>query len=198
MKQNDLRVIKTRKNIEESFIELLEKKDFHRITVQDLLDQALINRSTFYKHYSDKYELAQILCSQVFEMLKTGVEERFGCEDARDIFNVLSPLYHTLSEKKKMVLALFTIHTETIHLYDDMSAYLQESYYNHYKEKNTQPEYVLDYLSSLYAALVMNAIKWCLKTGRYEQLGEHSELLLKFAAAFEYPEKISPKRLEKE
>ena len=122
-------------------------------------------------------------------LLKSGVEERFECTNTDDIFTMLSPLYHTLSENKKMVLALFTVHTETIHLHEDMSAFLQESYYNHYIEKNNQPLYVLDYLSSLYAALVMNAIKWFLKNGRYEQLAEHSQLLLKFASAFEYPEK---------
>lgn len=48
MNQQDLRVIKTKKNIEESFLRLLEKKSFSEITVQNILDEALINRSTFY------------------------------------------------------------------------------------------------------------------------------------------------------
>ena len=61
MNQQDLRVIKTKKNIEESFLRLLEKKSFSEITVQNILDEALINRSTFYKHYSDKYDLARLL-----------------------------------------------------------------------------------------------------------------------------------------
>ncbi|WP_244833921.1 hypothetical protein [Clostridium sp. BJN0001] len=74
MNQNDLRVIKTRKNIEISFIYLLSKKDFCKITVQDILDKALINRSTFYKHYNDKYRLAELLCKEVLDLLKTGVK----------------------------------------------------------------------------------------------------------------------------
>ena len=55
MNTNDLRVIKTKKHIEDALIDLLYQKDFHAITVQDILDTALINRSTFYKHYADKY-----------------------------------------------------------------------------------------------------------------------------------------------
>lgn len=70
MNQNDLRVRKTRKNIENSFISLLKEKDFHKITVQDILDRALINRSTFYKHYMDKYQLAETLCNGIFDVLK--------------------------------------------------------------------------------------------------------------------------------
>lgn len=42
MNENDLRVIKTKRNIEESFIYLLGQKDFYKITVQDILDKALI------------------------------------------------------------------------------------------------------------------------------------------------------------
>ena len=44
--RTDLRVIKTKANIKNTFIELLLKKDFTQITIQNILDQALINRST--------------------------------------------------------------------------------------------------------------------------------------------------------
>lgn len=66
MNQQDLRVIKTKKNIEQSFLRLLEKRSFSEITVQNILDEALINRSTFYKHYSDKYDLARLLSDRMF------------------------------------------------------------------------------------------------------------------------------------
>ena len=70
MNQQDLRVINTKKNIEESFLRLLEKKSFSEITVQNILDEALINRSTFYKHYSDKYDLARLLSDRMFQEIQ--------------------------------------------------------------------------------------------------------------------------------
>ena len=70
MNQQDLRVIKTKKNIEESFLRLLEKKSFSEITVQNILDEALINRSTFYKHYSDKYDHVMTLNYSLIELKK--------------------------------------------------------------------------------------------------------------------------------
>ena len=50
----DLRVVKTKRNIKSAMVSLLNEKDFHDITVQDILDRALINRSTFYRYYDDK------------------------------------------------------------------------------------------------------------------------------------------------
>ena len=186
MNLEDLRVIKTKKNIEASFIYLLGIKDFHKITVQDILDKALINRSTFYKLYTDKYQLGQTLCDRVFALFKLIVAERFERADVEDIFKVIKPLYQVIGEKKEEVSALFTIHTETIHLYEDLSDFLKTSYYIHYKDTNNQSPYVLDYLSSQYAALVMNAVKWCLKNDGYKKLEENRQLLLKFADVFEY------------
>ncbi|HJE45846.1 TetR/AcrR family transcriptional regulator [Levilactobacillus namurensis] len=60
----DLRIIKTKQNIERVFLKLLETKDFEQITIKDISQQALIGKSTFYYHYTDKYDLAQKLIHQ--------------------------------------------------------------------------------------------------------------------------------------
>ncbi len=65
-KKLDPRVLRTRKLIESSFIELLEEKDFQSITIQDITDRATINRSTFYAHFDDKYMLFDHLIRQTF------------------------------------------------------------------------------------------------------------------------------------
>lgn len=67
MNQNDPRVIRTKMLIQQTFFELLKKKDFDSITVQDIINTATINRTTFYAHYSDKYALLEELTSLAFE-----------------------------------------------------------------------------------------------------------------------------------
>lgn len=54
----DLRVIKTKQSIKKAFLELRKKKSIEKITVRELSEIAMINKATFYLHYSDIYELA--------------------------------------------------------------------------------------------------------------------------------------------
>ncbi|RIP07912.1 TetR/AcrR family transcriptional regulator, partial [Staphylococcus gallinarum] len=53
----DRRVRKTKQAIKNAFIQLLNKKDLEKITIQDITELADINRGTFYLHYEDKYIL---------------------------------------------------------------------------------------------------------------------------------------------
>lgn len=55
--KEDLRVVKTKKNIKTEMMELLQKKPVEKITVTELASNAFINKGTFYHHYSDIYDL---------------------------------------------------------------------------------------------------------------------------------------------
>ena len=56
-KKIDLRILKTKKLLYNSLIKLIKDKQFEDIKVADICNDALVNRSTFYAHYSDKYDL---------------------------------------------------------------------------------------------------------------------------------------------
>lgn len=57
----DLRVQRTKKCIENAFLELREKKPIEKITVKEIADCALINKATFYNHYESVYDLSDKL-----------------------------------------------------------------------------------------------------------------------------------------
>ena len=61
----DLRIVKTEAAIKNTFITLLSKKPFEKITVKDIITAAKINRSTFYLHYVDKYDLMDKIEDQI-------------------------------------------------------------------------------------------------------------------------------------
>ena len=52
----DLRIRKTYLALHNAFTQLLEEKKFEEFTVNELCDRAMIRRTTFYKHFADKYE----------------------------------------------------------------------------------------------------------------------------------------------
>ena len=63
--KTDPRVLRTRKLIMDSFMELSGKKEFKDITVKDITTEAMINRATFYYHFEDIYDLLEKVLSEV-------------------------------------------------------------------------------------------------------------------------------------
>ena len=63
----DLRVLKTKKNIRDAFLELRKKQSLDEIKVNALCEKAMINKTTFYNHYQDIYELSDELEAEVLD-----------------------------------------------------------------------------------------------------------------------------------
>lgn len=61
----DKRIEKTRHGIFNAFIELRAKKPLERISVKELCELANINKSTFYAHYLDIYDLSDKIESEI-------------------------------------------------------------------------------------------------------------------------------------
>lgn len=66
MKQENQRVMLTKRLIREALVELLKAKNLRQISVRELCERAEINRTTFYKHYgSPDQVLQEILSDQI-------------------------------------------------------------------------------------------------------------------------------------
>ena len=63
--KTDPRILRTRKLIMDSFIDLSSKKEFKEITIKDITAEAMINRATFYYHFEDIYDLLDKVLSEV-------------------------------------------------------------------------------------------------------------------------------------
>ncbi|MFK7803503.1 MAG: TetR/AcrR family transcriptional regulator [Anaerolineae bacterium] len=63
----DPRVIRTRRDLVGSMCTLMREKPFNKISVQDITEEAIINRATFYAHFEDKYALLEYLVLASFE-----------------------------------------------------------------------------------------------------------------------------------
>lgn len=71
MKRMDRRAARTRKALHEALISLILRKGYDDITVQDLIDEADVGRSTFYAHYAGKEDLLR----RGFEQLRADLME---------------------------------------------------------------------------------------------------------------------------
>ena len=72
--QDDLRVRRTHKFLWEALMEELSERPFEEITVKDICERAMVHRTTFYKHYEDKYALLEQGMRQMYDTLLTEVK----------------------------------------------------------------------------------------------------------------------------
>lgn len=59
--KTDLRIVKTEKAIREAFLDIRRKTPLERVKVSDICKRAMINPSTFYKHYADVMALSETM-----------------------------------------------------------------------------------------------------------------------------------------
>jgi len=80
----DLRIKRTRLFIREAFFNLILEKGFDSVTVVDIAERAIINRSTFYRHYQDKYDLAKKCLDEPFNALLEQLDQMESKQDLSD------------------------------------------------------------------------------------------------------------------
>jgi AcrR family transcriptional regulator len=74
----DARVVRTTDALGRALVALIEERDFHTITVQQVLDHAGIARSTFYAHYRNKEDVLQDSYERLFSHLEALLDRRAG------------------------------------------------------------------------------------------------------------------------
>lgn len=103
----DLRIIKTKKILFDTLLKLMKQKNFDKIKISDICEEALINRSTFYAHYADKYELLDNLVEDLKLSLLKDLENNENNAFSKEyIMKLLSILIDHIDEKKDIYSAI--------------------------------------------------------------------------------------------
>jgi len=77
MNENDLRVIKTKKQFHEALVRLLKIKPLEAISVSEICKLANVNRGTFYFHYEQKEGLFEEYFREVIKDLENSYHEPY-------------------------------------------------------------------------------------------------------------------------
>ena len=80
----DPRIRRTRKLLQDALYSLMRSKSFDEISVQDITDEATVNRATFYDHYTDKFALVEAMVGTGFHEFLDERQLRYeaGCPAA--------------------------------------------------------------------------------------------------------------------
>ena len=105
MNKNESKYFNTAIRMDEALITLLEKKDFEYITIMEICETAGVNRSTFYLHYENTFDLlretTRYILDKHFAYYSSdtkGITERFvNCEREDLVFITSEYLYPYLT-----------------------------------------------------------------------------------------------------
>ena len=103
----DRRIQKTRAAIFDAFNRLLSRKSYPKITIQDIIEEADIGRSTFYAHFETKDDLLQAMCRDLFnhifsDDLRAEETHDFSFSSGRSNSLLTHILYHLKDDEKNL------------------------------------------------------------------------------------------------
>jgi len=90
----------TRKVLKESMIMLLKEKQISEVTVKELCELADVNRSTFYSHYLDLYDLLNKMEEEVLDDMKAYLYQHNFQKDEESIQMTKKILEYVVANKE--------------------------------------------------------------------------------------------------
>lgn len=95
----DQRTRLTKSLIRQAFTELLQQKPMQRITVKELCGKAGVNRSTFYAHYTDIYDLLAKLEEDMVADFQRALAPLLGAEmEEPSLLRIMTGIYQCLKD----------------------------------------------------------------------------------------------------
>lgn len=170
--KTDLRVVKTKKVLYESLLELMKKKSFEEIKVSDICEKALINRSTFYSHYTDKYELFESYIENLKISLTKELEKNTNISTSKEYYlEMLNLFLNHVSLEKEAYRAIMQQNRNSI---------IMDMIYNAFNEDITkkiekEEEKIKDkipsnFIATFYLGAVLSVgMKWLTNENKYSK-----------------------------
>lgn len=181
-KKDDLRVIKTRKLIYQTLLDLMKEKTFEEIKVSDICSKAMINRSTFYAHYEDKYELLIDFLSNLKEEFARELNE--SCKEnlsIREYYIRLISLFLDHIDSKRDVYNSIMVNNRSSIMMDILLSVVNDDILKRFKENDINLKVPTEVISKFYLGGVINiGMEWLSNSNKYtkEAILDYLELLI--------------------
>ena len=181
-KKDDLRVIKTRKLIYQTLLDLMKEKTFEEIKVSDICSKAMINRSTFYAHYEDKYELLIDFLSNLKEEFARDLND--SCKEnlsIREYYIRLISLFLDHIDSKRDVYNSIMVNNRSSIMMDILLSVVNDDILKRFKENDINLKVPTEVISKFYLGGVINiGMEWLSNSNKYtkEEILDYLELLI--------------------
>lgn len=174
MRGADRRVRKTRMQLRDGLAELMREKSIKEITVKELVEEVDINRSTFYLHYSDIYDMMEKVENELIENIEEVIDKHPVSPFGEKSFSFIEDMFAILSENKKICTALLGPNGDMTFLHR-----IEDMIYEHSMKvlRETYPQKVQELVYSY--AFCMSGCVGLIKTWLKEEQGESPQEMAK-------------------
>lgn len=115
MKKEDLRILKTKASLYRTLIELMKEKEFEQIKISEICSKSMINRSTFYDHFNDKYELLESFMNDLKKELEESIKIDIETNSIKEYYmEILKATLDYIDKNKEVYSSMLKINSNSI------------------------------------------------------------------------------------
>lgn len=98
----------TRMVLQDSLITLMKEKPIAKITIKELCERADVNRTTFYAHFTDQYQLLQTIEDETLAWMKEAALNLMGRLEENETLQLLGGILQYLADNSKHLQVLMS------------------------------------------------------------------------------------------
>ena len=181
MNKKDLRVVKTQNTLYTTLLELMKEKSFEEIKVSDICSHALINRSTFYAHYNDKYELLADAINDLKNSLIMELNKNKSISNTKEYYLEMIRLFLDHIENKRDIYSAIMINNRNSIMMDILSSVANNEVIKKMESSNVSTSVPSNIIAKFYLGGVLNlGIEWLRDSNKYtkEEIVKYLEILI--------------------
>ncbi len=159
----DRRQKKTREAVFSAFTVLLSRKSYSKITIQEIIDEANVGRTTFYAHFETKDDLLKALCASLFGHIVVSAVDASHTHgvysDGTAPQSIFCHLLQHLQENDRNILTLLSCESSELFLRyfkDSLNEVLRQQFLQNLPEQGDLPEdFLLNHISGSFVDMVL-------------------------------------------
>ncbi len=163
----------SQKLIVEALFELMDRKEFSKISVKELCAEAMVSRQTFYSLFACKEEVIELELDTHFERYLEQFKSR---RTEPTLKGLCKSIIIYLFEQKKTIELIVRQHLESL-LTKKIEQYLSELNRLFYRGQQDNPDYAI----AFWAGALMGIISLAVKNNDFENVEKLSDLIEKIA-----------------
>ena len=175
--KNDRRIKYTKMMIKQSLVKLLQEKPISKISIKEICETADINRSTFYAHYADQYDLLRQLVDETLQDINTYLDSYNFTVYEPGSYQIMKRIFEYIVENAELCKVLMGEYGD-ISLQKEIMMIVQRQGMKEWKGKKAVDEDMMEYLYIYGVNGSIGIVQKWLQSGLKQSAGEIADLVI--------------------